>query len=127
MPPEDHPPETEPNEIAPNDEWQGPWGSIEPVPNSVETLCIQIEKEAGKPRIYFYPYRTLGQWNWSMGAPETLEIHVGGVHLTISGRGLRRLAEALNQGQLRLVQQGPTAATTGEIGIGSILMEDTKN
>ena len=92
--------------------------------HSVETLCIQIESEAGKPRIYYYPYRTIGKWNWNMDRPETLEIQVGGIQLTISGTGLRRLADALNLGQLRLVQLNQPPDLTGEICVQSILLED---
>jgi hypothetical protein len=107
-------------------EWDGPWGSIAPVPQSVETLCVQIEQEIGKPRVYYYPYRTIGKWNWTMGAPETLEIQIGGVQLAVSGTGLRRLAEALTEGQLRLVKSGQPPISTGEVTIGSISIEDLK-
>ena len=91
MPPE----EEKPSQVAPEtavqgDEWDGPWGSISPVPHSVETLCVQIENEPGRPRIYYYPYRTIGKWNWNMDLPETLEIQVGGIQLTICGTGLRK-------------------------------------
>ena len=106
------------------DEWDGPWGSISPVARSIETLCIQIESEAGKPRIYYYPYRTIGKWNWSMGLPETLEIQAGGIQLTITGTGLRRLADALNLGQLRSVQLSRPPDSSGEVCVRSILLED---
>ena len=109
------------------DEWDGPWGSISPVAQSVETLCIQIESEVGKPRIYYYPYRTIGKWNWSMGMPETLEIQIGGVQVHASGIGLRRLAEALVMGQLRLVQLNKPLDLDGEIRIQSIRLEDLKD
>ncbi len=108
-------------------EWDGSWGAIAPTPQSVEILCIQIEEEIGKTRIYYYPYRTIGKWNWSMGAPETLEIQIGGVHVIISGIGLRRLAEALTLGQLRLVQLSQPPVLTGEVAVRSILIEDLKN
>ena len=127
MPLDEKPSETAPESAVQGDEWDGPWGSITPVQNSIETLCVQIESEAGKPRIYYYPYRTIGKWNWNMDLPETLEIQVGGIQLTISGTGLRRLAEALNLGQLRLVQLNQLPALTGEICIRAILLEDIKN
>ena len=127
MPPDDQPSQVVPKTSIQGDEWDGAWGSISPVPHSVETLCVQIESEAGKPRIYYYPYRTIGKWNWNMDLPETLEIQVGGMQLTISGTGLRRLAEALNLGQLRLVQLNQPADFTGEICVQSILLEDIKN
>ena len=127
MPLDEKPSETAPESAVQGDEWDGPWGSISPVARSIDTLCIQIESEAGKPRIYYYPYRTIGKWNWNMDLPETLEIQVGGIQLTISGTGLRRLAEALNLGQLRLVQLNQLPALTGEICIRAILLEDIKN
>jgi hypothetical protein len=124
MPLDEKPFEAAPEPIMQGDEWDGPWGSISPVAHSVETLCIQTESEAGKPRIYYYPYRTIGKWNWNMDRPETLEIQVGGIQLTISGTGLRRLAEALNLGQLRLVQLDQPPNLTGEICVQSILMQN---
>lgn len=127
MPREDNPDKIAQGAAVPGDEWDGPWGSISPVAHSIETLCIQIENETGKPRIFYYPYRTIGKWNWNMDRPETLEIQVGGIQLTICGTGLRRLAEALNLGQLRLVQLNQSANRTGEIYIRSILLDDIKN
>jgi hypothetical protein len=127
MPLNEKPSEAAPETTVQGDEWDGPWGSISPVQRSIETLCIQIDSEAGKPRIYYYPYRTIGKWNWNMDRLETLEIQVGGIQLTISGTGLRRLAEALNLGQLRLVQLNQPPILTGEICIRTILLEGIKN
>jgi hypothetical protein len=124
---EDQPADSVPEVPVQKDEWAGPWGSISPTPRSVDTLCIQIESEAGKPRIYYYPYRTIGKWNWSMDRPEILEIQAGGIQITISGSGLRRLAEALNQSQLRLVQMSERLVLGGDICIMGIIMDDLKN
>jgi hypothetical protein len=126
MPPNDESEQQATETVIPNDEWSGPWGAIEPVPHSVETLCVQLEHEPGKPRIYYYPYRTIGKWNWTMGVPETLEIQIGGVKVSVGGTGLRRLAEALNMGQLRLVQLNKPANLDGQICIQSIQLEDLK-
>jgi hypothetical protein len=126
MPLDEKPSQVEPETTVQGDEWDGPWGSISSVAQSIDTLCIQIEREAGKPRIYYYPYRTIGKWNWSMGQPETLEIQAGGVQVTISGTGLRRLAEALNLGQLRLVQLNQPPDLTGEVCIRALSIEDLK-
>lgn len=109
------------------DEWDGPWGSISPVPHSIETLCVQIEKDAGKLRIYYYPYRTISTWNWNGDVPETLEVQVGSVQLMITGAGLRRLAEALNSGQLRVVQCRPPLDWGGDICIRSIVIADIRD
>ena len=127
MPLEEKPSKAIPEITGQGDEWDGPWGSISPVPHSVETLCIQIENEVGKPRVYYYPYRTIGKWNWTMGAPETLEIQVGGIQITISGNGLRRLADALNLGQLRLLQLSHHSVLAGESCVQSIVLESIKN
>jgi hypothetical protein len=121
----------EPSELArgltvQGDEWDGPWGSISPVPGSIETLCFQIESEVGKPRIYYYPYRTIGKWNWKMDDPEVLEIQVGGIQIAISGMGLRRLAEALNLGQLRKVQLSPVIELATEIRVRSVVFQTLK-
>jgi hypothetical protein len=116
-----------PEAPAQGNEWDGPWGSISPAPHSVETLCVRLETEIRKPCIYYYPYRTIGKWNWKMDAPETLEIQAGGVLLTVSGTGLHRLAEAMNLGQLRLVHLPAPPQSIGEIGIRAILIEDMKN
>lgn len=126
MSPEDQPSDVAPEKSLEGDEWSGPWGSISPSPRSVDTLCIQIESEAGKPRLYYFPYRTLGRWNWSMDRPETLEIQAAGTQITISGDGLRRLAEALNMSQLRLVQVGCPATVEGELCIRAVVIEDLK-
>jgi hypothetical protein len=124
MPLDEKPSEAEPEIAVQGDEWDGPWGSISAVVQSIDTLCIQIEREAGKPRIYYYPYRTIGKWNWRMGFPETLEIQVGSVQVTITGSGLRRLADAMNLGQLRLVQLNQSSTLTAEICIRAISIDD---
>jgi len=127
MPPEETPDQISSQAAAQDIEWDGPWGSIDPTPQSVEVLCVQIEQEIGKPRIYYYPYRTIGKWNWSMGAPETLEIQIGGQLLFLTGIGLRCLAEALKMNQLRLIRLNQPLAMFGEIRIQSILLEDLKD
>ncbi len=127
MPRENKTSEALPEPAVQGDEWDGPWGSISPVPNSVATLCVQIENEAGKPRIYYYPYRTIGKWSWTIDRLETLEIQAAGVRLEISGTGLRRLAEALNLGQLRLVQLNEPPALTGQICVRAVVIQEVKN
>ena len=62
-----------------------------------------------------------------MDVPETLEIQVSGVQIAIAGTGLRRLADALNLGQLKLVQQNQHPGMISEICVQSILLETIKN
>lgn len=103
------------------DEWKGPWGSILPEPHSAHTLTIVLE-DGG---MYSYPVRNLVRWVWKDEKPETLEILAGKDRITICGSGLRRLAEALNDGQLAIVcveagESGPAAA---KVRIQSIRIE----
>lgn len=107
-----------------SEEWSGPWGVIEPVPQSVETLCVEIDDEMGNPCLHYYPYRTIGQWSWKMEQPELLEIHVGGSQIIISGTGLRRLAEALNRGQLRLIHFSGNPKAEGNTAVRAIRFKD---
>jgi hypothetical protein len=127
MPLDEKPSELAPGAASEGDEWEGPWGSISPVANSVETLCIQIDNDSGRPRIYYYPYRTVGKWNWAMDAPESLELQIGGIQITVSGIGLRRLAEALNRGQLKLIRSGAEVPVSRDIVVRSILIEDLRD
>ena len=124
MPREDNPSPSMPEVPGQGDEWDGPWGPISPVPHSVDTPCIQIENELQKPRIYYY--RTISKWNWNTDDCETLEIQVGTIQIAISGAGLRRLAEALNFGQLRLIQSNHGGNAVGEISVRSIIVENNK-
>jgi hypothetical protein len=102
------------------EEWSGPWGVIEPVPQSVDTLCVQIDGDEGRPCVYYYPYRTIAKWNWRMDEPESLTIEVGNEEIAIFGKGLRRLAEALNAGQLKLLQLSTSSYAGGAIAVQAI-------
>lgn len=124
MPPEVDQRITGQSGAKPSDDWSGPWGIIEPVPQSVETLCLQIEGESGRSELHYYPYRTIGKWTWNMASPEILEIFVGGTQVVISGSGLRRLAEALKTGQLKLVQCASTQESDNEINILAIKIDN---
>ena len=42
MPPEEMPDRVPSETAMQGTEWDGPWGSIDPVPQSIETLCVQI-------------------------------------------------------------------------------------
>ena len=125
MPPDDSVKNPSPESAPSNDEWNGPWGSIEPVPQSVETLCVRLEPESGAPRIHYFPYRMVSGWTWKMDKPEVLEIQVGILTITISGTGLRKLAEALKLGRLSLVTHSPTSNTGTEIAIRSVKVENS--
>jgi hypothetical protein len=124
MPPENESQQRLPAISSSEDEWDGPWGSISPVSQSVETLCVEVESRLGYLRIHFYPYRTIGKWTWATDQPEILTICIGGTQVTISGSGLRRLAEALKLGQLKRVRYSFQSIYQGDIDIRAIRIED---
>src|SRR5262249_55324257 len=80
------------------DEWSGPWGRINPVPHSVETLRICTGAEVEE--LHSYPYRVLSSWHLrGVGRErEELKIEAGPDIITITGHGLSRIVTALDQG-----------------------------
>lgn len=84
------------------DDWQGAWGSIAATPHSVTTLCVEIATNARES--YSYPYRSLVRWTWKEGEPETLEVLSGKDRIVLTGKGLRRLQEALDSEQLERIR-----------------------
>jgi len=64
-----------------------------------------------------YPYRTLSRWKWQDGEPETLEILAGNHRIQVAGRGLRRLFEAIELEQLRMIRDNGGQKTDG---VGSL-------
>jgi len=51
-----------------------------------------------------YPYRVLSSWHWRCGVnEEELKIEAGSDLVTVKGRGLDRLVEALDQNALEIL------------------------
>jgi len=90
------------------DDWSGPWGRISPTPRSADTL--QISKGAPSEEIHYYPYRVLSSWHFrDLGHGEDeLRIEAGPDLITIVGRGLSRIATALNRGSLEILSESKT-------------------
>jgi len=94
------------------DDWSGPWGRISPTPRSVDTLRICKGKDSEE--LHSYPYRVLSSWHLrNLGRDqEELKIEAGPDLITVSGRGLARIAAALDQSSLEVISE---TASNGDI------------
>ena len=93
------------------DDLSGPWGRINPEPQSLVVLRLCKKTSPSTEETHSYPYRALSCWHWRRGvADETLEIEAGSDLVTVTGRGLERLVEALDRSALEILRE------TSEIG-----------
>jgi hypothetical protein len=90
------------------DDWSGPWGRISPTPRSVDIL--RICKGMSSEELHSYPYRVLSSWHLlGVGQnQEELKIEAGPDLITVIGRGLSRIADALDQSSLELIAESLT-------------------
>lgn len=102
----------------------GPWGRINPEPQSVLTLRLCKKTPRFTEETYSYPYRVLSSWHWHGGvSEEELKIEASSDVVTIKGRGLDRIVEALDRGMLEILCENPNEETSLEgspIGVSSI-------
>lgn len=85
------------------DAWSGSWGSIAPSNQVVGAIRFRKIGEES----YSYPYHVIIRWHWKDGETEELEIKAAGDVITILGRGLEKLVDALDNGRLQQVfEQG---------------------
>lgn len=103
--------------------WEGSWGSISPTPRSVEAVQFRKMENGKEIEIVAYPYRLLTRWSLKPGRPERMEIEVASETVTIAGRGLERLMEALNEGQLQCVREQGERDLAGELQVYSIVVK----
>ena len=99
-----------PNESAPPvpkpDPWSGPWGKINPSPQSAQTLRLCKALSSSAEESFSYPYRSLSSWQWRRELQEEeLKIEAGLDAITIRGKGLGRLVDALDTGALEIVRE----------------------
>jgi len=86
----------------------GPWGRINPEPESVAVLRLCKKTSPSSEETHSYPYRALTCWHWRGGiVEEKLEIEAGADLITVTGRGLERLVEALDRSALEIVREAP--------------------
>jgi hypothetical protein len=111
------------------DDWSGPWGRISPTPRSVDTL--RICKGRSSEEVHSYPYRVLSSWHLrGVGHDkEELKIEAGPDLITVVGRGLSRIAAALDQSSLEVLSETgtePEAVKSGKIFVSGITLESAR-
>jgi hypothetical protein len=90
------------------DELHGPWGRINPEPQSVMTLRLCKNSSLSTEEWHSYPYRVLSSWLWHGGVGEgELRIEASSDLITVKGRGLDRLVEALDRNALEILREAP--------------------
>jgi hypothetical protein len=88
------------------DTWSGSWGKINPSPQSAQTLRLYKGGSSSIDESYSYPYRTLSSWHWRRELQqEELKIEAGPDTVTIRGKGIVRLLDALDAGALETVRE----------------------
>jgi hypothetical protein len=111
------------------DNWSGPWGRISPTPRSVDTL--RICKGKASEEIHSYPYRVLSSWHLRRVGhdAEELKIEAGPDLITVAGRGLSRIAAALDLSSLEVLSEtgaAPEAVNDGKIFVSGITLESAR-
>jgi len=127
-------PQDLPNESTPlvskPDPWSGPWGKINPSSQSAQTLRLCKGASSTAEESFSYPYRSLSSWQWRRELQEEeLKIEAGPDAITIRGKGLIRLVDALDTGALETVRESSsTTALSLEntIVVESLMIEKTK-
>jgi hypothetical protein len=112
------------------DDWSGPWGRISPTPRSVDTL--RICKGKTSEEIHSYPYRVLSSWYLTGVGHDTeeLKIEAGPDLITVKGRGLSRIAAALDQSSLEVLSEtgaGTEAVKDTKIFLSAIILEKARD
>jgi hypothetical protein len=107
------------------DELHGPWGRINPEPQSVVALRL-CKGNGSTEETTSYPYRVLASWLWRNNRDqEELRIEAGPDVVTVLGHGLARVVDALDQGALETLREPPGDDVLPEespIGVSSILI-----
>jgi len=111
------------------DELSGTWGRINPEPQSVTVLRLCKKTSSSTEETWSYPYRVLSSWHWRGSASEEeLKIEASSALVSIKGRGLNRLVEALDRGVLEILNEASDQdLTTNEqsIVVSSICITGT--
>lgn len=110
------------------DELHGPWGRINPEPQSVVALRL-CKGSGGGEETTSYPYRVISSWFWCNNHDqEELRIEAGPDVITVLGYGLARLVDALDQSALETLREAPVDDVLPEkspIGVSSISISKT--
>jgi len=90
------------------DNWSGSWGRINPTPTGLEVVRFCQRPDGSSERTHSYPYRVLSSWHWIENSlEEELKIEAGADLVTVRGRGLIRIVDALDTGTLEVLSEVP--------------------
>ena len=81
------------------------WGRV-----TEEGRTASVIRFETKEGTFSWAWHTLSRWQWTEGDPQRLIIHVAGGLVTVSGRRLDVLRDALDAGRLERVQLMPERA-----------------
>jgi hypothetical protein len=126
---QDLPNESTPAVSKPNP-WSGPWGKINPSPQTAQTLRLCKRVSSSAEESFSYPYRSLASWQWRRELQEEeLKIEAGPDAITLRGKGLSRLVDALDTGALEIVREssiGAASSVEDTIVVQSLIIEKTR-
>ena len=111
-------------ESVSNDPFAGSWGRIGH--ESIQTIRFQ-KTDRWKPVTYSYPYRSLSRWEYHKSySSEEIIIHAVTDTVTITGKNLEKIVEALDQGKLDLVREmgDESALSVSPIIVRSITVKE---
>lgn len=119
---------SEPPSSKPNDS-TGPWGRINPGTQPLDVVRFCRGTTSATQQSHSYPYRVISSWHWTNDATqEELKIEAGNDLVTVKGRGLDRIVEALDRGILEVLCEIPSEMPSKEeslIWISIIIVEGT--
>ena len=93
----------EPESVNP-DNWNGPWGRINPTSETFDVVRFCQGTSGRTLKTHSYPFRVISSWHWTQETDEEqVRIKAGADLITVRGRGLERIVEALDRGTLELV------------------------
>jgi len=87
--------------------WTGPWGRINPGAPSFDVVRFCKGPIHIAQKTHSYPYRVISSWHWIEGELEELKIEAGADLITVTGRGLDCIVEALDRGTLEILCEVP--------------------
>jgi hypothetical protein len=91
------------------DKWTGPWGRINPGSPSFDVVRFCQGAAHATQETHSYPYRLISSWHWTNNASEEeLKIEASADLVTVKGRGLDRIVEALDRGMLEILCEVPS-------------------
>jgi hypothetical protein len=99
------------------------WGIVVPESHSVETLSFCWFADGNEVRRLSFPARIFVCWRWEKREPEIMTFWTVGEMVTVTGRGLKSLIEAMDQGRLQAVWHHAGESNEGPIAILSIRVD----